>query len=108
MYFLSITDPQNWLLSAISMAVVFAILIILVAILALFSLVANKSTAKSTKVAKNSATPSQELKNANEEDKAAVAAAVYLYFEERNNTENRVLTIVPSQSAWGAQLNPRL
>ena len=48
------------------------------------------------------------FEKASEEDKAAVAMALYLYFQEKNNRENRVLTIVPYPSAWGAQLNPRL
>lgn len=106
MYFLSITDPQNWLLAGISMLVVFSILVILVAILNIFSLVSKKQT--STKTVKGSPEQSKGLEKANEEDKAAVATALYLYFEEINNSESRVLTISPYNSAWGAQLNPRL
>ena len=110
MHLLSITDPQIWLLAGISIAVVFAILIILVLILGIFTAVAKKTTAKA-KAVKNTIENSLEAKSfekASEEDKAAVATALYLYFEEKDNRENRVLTIVPYQSAWGAQLNPRL
>jgi hypothetical protein len=48
------------------------------------------------------------FEKASDEDKAAVAMALYLYFNERDNRESRVLTIVPYPSAWGATLNPRL
>ncbi len=93
MYFLSISDPQIWLLAGISVLVVFSILLILVLILGIFTAIAKKA---------------KSFEKASEEDKAAVATALYLYFEEMDNRESRVLTIVPYPSAWGAQLNPRL
>lgn len=110
MYFLSITDPQIWLLAGISILVVFSILVILVIILNIFSLVSKKqTTAKAkAKAVKGSTEQSKGLEKASEEDKAAVATALYLYFEEINDSESRVLTISPYNSAWGAQLNPRL
>ena len=110
MYFLSISDPQTWLLAGLSILVVFAILVILVAILNVFTVVAKKTTAKA-KAVKSSISSSLEAKSfekASEEDKAAVATALYLYFKEKDNRESRVLTIVPYPSAWGATLNPRL
>ena len=110
MRLLSISDPQTWLLAGLSILVVFAILVILVAILNVFTIVAKKTTAKA-KAVKSSISSSLEAKSfekASEEDKAAVATALYLYFEEMDNRESRVLTIVPYPSAWGAQLNPRL
>ena len=110
MQFLSISDPQIWLLAGISILVVFSILIILVLILGIFTAVAKKTTAKA-KAVKTTIETNLEAKTfekASDEDKAAVATALYLYFEEKNNRENRVLTIVPYPSAWGAQLNPRL
>ena len=110
MKFLSISDPQIWLLAGISICVVFAILIILVLILSLFTAAAKKTTEKA-KAVKSTIETSLEAKSfekASEEDKAAVATALYLYFQERDNSESRVLTIVPYPSAWGAQLNPRL
>ena len=110
MRLLSITDPQIWLLAGLSILVVFAILIILVAILNVFTIVAKKTTAK-VKTVKSSLDSREQAKSfekASEEDKAAVATALYLYFEEMDNRESRVLTIVPYPSAWGAQLNPRL
>lgn len=108
MYFLSITDPQIWLLAGISILVVFSILIILVIILNIFSLVSKKQTTAKAKAVKGSTEQPKGLEKASEEDKAAVATALYLYFEEINNSESRVLTISPYNSAWGAQLNPRL
>ena len=110
MYFLSISDPQIWLLAGISVLVVFSILVILVAILNIFTVVAKKTTekAKAVKTTIEISLEAKTFEKASEEDKAAVATALYLYFEEKNNRESRVLTIVPYPSAWGAQLNPRL
>ena len=110
MRLLSISDQQIWLLAGISVLVVFSILLILVAILSIFTAVAKKTTAKA-KAVKSTISSSLEAKSfekASDEDKAAVATALYLYFEERDNRESRVLTIVPYPSAWGATLNPRL
>ena len=90
--------------------VVFSILLILVLILGIFTAIAKKTTAK-VKTVKSTIETSLEAKSfekASDEDKAAVAMALYLYFNERDNRESRVLTIVPYPSAWGATLNPRL
>jgi len=97
-------------LAGISVLVVFSILVILVAILNVFTIVAKKTTEKAKAVKSTIETIEQAktFEKASEEDKAAVAMALYLYFQEKNNRENRVLTIVPYPSAWGAQLNPRL
>ena len=110
MQLLSISDPQIWLLAGISVLVVFSILVILVAILSIFTAVAKKTTekAKAVKTTIDTSKQAKTFEKAIEEDKAAVAMALYLYFEEKNNRENRVLTIVPYPSAWGATLNPRL
>ena len=110
MQLLSISDPQIWLLAGISVLVVFSILVILVAILNVFTIVAKKTTekAKAVKTTIETIEQAKTFEKASEEDKAAVAMALYLYFQEKNNRENRVLTIVPYPSAWGAQLNPRL
>ncbi len=46
---------------------------------------------------------------ASDEEKAAVAVALYLYYYEKNNRENRILTIKPNpNSAWHSELNERL
>ena len=97
-------------MAGISILVVFSILLILVLILGVFTAVAKKTTAK-VKAVKSTIDTSLEAKSfekASEEDKAAVATALYLYFKEKDNRETRVLTIVPYPSAWGATLNPRL
>ena len=110
MQLLSISDPQIWLLAGISVLVVFSILVILVAILNVFTVVAKKTSekAKAVKTTIEAKEQAKTFEKASEEDKAAVAMALYLYFQEKNNRENRVLTIVPYPSAWGATLNPRL
>ena len=104
MTFLSITDPQIWLLAGVS------ILVILVAILGIFTAVAKKTSqkAKAVKSSLDTREQAKSFEKASESDKAAVATALYLYFHELDSRENHVLTIVPSPSAWGARLNPRL
>ena len=97
-------------MAGISVLVVFSILLILVLILGIFTAIAKKTTAK-VKAVKSTLDSSLEAKSfekASDEEKAAVATALYLYFNERDNRESRVLTIVPYPSAWGATLNPRL
>jgi len=111
MYLLSISDPNIWLLAGVSVGVVFAILLVLVAILGIFTAVAKKTTAKAVAVKSTivDAKQTRSFEKASEEDKAAVAVALHLYFTEKENRESRVLTITPTpNSAWGSQLNPRL
>lgn len=110
MQFLSITDPNIWSLAGMSILVVFAILVILVAILGIFTAVAKKTTVKA-KAMKDTHQENKQVKTLekSEQDKAAIAMALYLYFQEKENRESRVLTITPTpNSAWGAQLNPRM
>lgn len=93
-----------------SILVVFSILIILVAILGIFTAVAKKTTVKA-KAMKETHQENKQVKTLekSEQDKAAIAMALYLYFQEKENRESRVLTITPTpNSAWGAQLNPRM
>ena len=92
------------------MAVVFCILIVLVWILNIFTLVAKK-TASKARIVKSSYESHKQTKTfeqASDEDKAAVAMAIYLYEQEKKNMESRVLTITHKSDAWSAQLNPRL
>lgn len=109
MNFLSVTI-ETWQLAGISVAVVFCILIVLVWILNIFTLVAKK-TASKARIVKSSYESHKQTKNfeqASDEDKAAVAMAIYLYEQEKKNMESRVLTITHKSDAWSAQLNPRL
>ncbi|MCQ2258120.1 MAG: OadG family protein [Bacteroidaceae bacterium] len=111
MQFLSIADPNIWLLALTAVLVVFAILVIIVAILGIFTAVAKKTTKKVIDVKSNIKENKQAktFEKASEEDKAAVAVALHLYFTEKENRESRVLTIKSNPySAWNFQLNPRL
>jgi Na+-transporting methylmalonyl-CoA/oxaloacetate decarboxylase gamma subunit len=109
MNILAITADTLYL-ALISIGVVFVILIVLVLILNIFTLLATK-TMKGARVVKDSHTQYKQAKsfaNASDEDKAAVAMALYLYAEEKKNLESRVLTIKHSSQAWSSELNPRL
>ena len=99
------------MLAGVSILVVFSILVILVLILNLFTLAAKKTEAKvsAVKETHDEKKQAKTFNKASEEDKAAVAVALHLYFTEKENRESRILTIVPTpNSAWGATLNPRL
>lgn len=109
MNILAIT-AETWQLAGVSVSVVFGILVALVFILEVFTLVAVK-TAKQARVVKDTHVQYKQAKsfaNASQEDKAAVAMALYLYSEEQKHLESRVLTITHSSEAWSSELNPRL
>ncbi|MEE0119500.1 MAG: OadG family transporter subunit [Bacteroidaceae bacterium] len=101
---------ETWGLAGVSVAVVFAILVVLVWILNIFSLLARKTVTKasSAKVAYNQQKQAKTFANASDEDKAAVAMALYLYEQDKKNQESRVLTITHTSQTWTSQLNPRL
>ena len=108
-----LVNLTNWsdrfYLAGVSIVTVFAILIILVLILQVFSNASKKAAQKAAAPAPSQTTPGKAAEQSGEEDIAAMAVALHLYLEERNNSESHVLTIVPTPgSAWGAQLNPRL
>ena len=109
MNFLSVTT-KTWALAGICVLVVFAILVVLVFILGIFTMVASKtaSKARSVKATYETIKQTKTFEHASDEDKAAVAMAIYLYEQEQKNQESRVLTITHHSSAWSAQLNPRL
>lgn len=109
MNFLALTIDSVWL-ALTCVGVVFAILVVLVVILQVFTLVAKKTATKasSAKVAYNQQKQAKTFANASDEDKAAVAMALYLYEEEKKNLESRVLTITHTSQTWTSQLNPRL
>lgn len=102
---------ETWEIAGMSVAVVFAILVLLVLVLQVFTLVAKKTTAQ-VRTAKEDYTEKKQAKafeEASELDKAAVATAVYLYFNDAHDNESGVLTIQQNPSAgWHATLNPRL
>ncbi len=109
MNFLSVTIV-TWQLAGICVAVVFGILVVLVFVLSIFTLVAKKTAdkARSVKTSYESNKQAKTFAQASDEDKAAVAMAIYLYEQEQKNLESRVLTITHKCDAWSAQLNPRL
>lgn len=88
---------------------VFAILLILVAVLGIFTAVAKKTNAKVSNIKETRLVDKQvKTLDKSEDDQAAIAMALALYFTEKENRESRVLTIIPTpNSPWGAQLNPR-
>jgi len=109
MTLLSITST-TWLMTAIGVGVVFAILVVLVLVLQIFTLVAQKTTAKVVDV-KNDINAKQQVKafeQASEQDKAAVAVALYLYYNDAHDHESGVLTHTYNFHHWRRELNPHL
>lgn len=98
-----------WLMTGMGFGVVFLILILLVIILSIFSSVFVKpAKAADTKPAAM-AQMAQPIANASEDDKAAVAVALYLYLNNQHDEESGKLTIVPTPNAgWHSVLNTRL
>ena len=105
---------ETWQLAGISVGVVFSILIALVAVLGIFTVVAKKTKAKTAAVTSNIVSNIQAkqqakaVSEASELEKAAIATAIYLYFNDDHDHESGVLTINNAPSAWGRVLNPRL
>ena len=107
--FLSITS-STWLMSLIGVGIVFLIPVLLVVVLYLFNhLFPEGSSKNDEKVAglKNNL-QGDNMGNASELDKAAVATAVYLFYNELHDNESNVLTINQTPSHWHAVLNERL
>ncbi|MCQ2222612.1 MAG: OadG family protein [Bacteroidaceae bacterium] len=113
MNILSVT-AETWQLAGISVGVVFTILLALVAVLGIFTIVAKKTKEKTAAVTNNIVSNIQANQQAkavsgiSEQDKAAIATAVYLYFNDDHDHESGVLTINNTPSNWGHVLNPRL
>lgn len=107
--FLSITS-STWLMSLIGVGIVFLILFLLVVILQLFNHLFNTDSSKSDKFVselKNNV-HDEKQENVSELDKAAVATAVYLFYNELHDNESNVLTVKQTPSHWHAVLNERL
>ncbi len=99
---------QAWTMAGISVGVVFAILVLLVCVLTVFSIVAQGKKVKPAAVAAPVASPKSAVKGSAAEE-AAVATAVYLYLNGRHDEESGVLTIhVNDHSLWHEELNDRL
>ena len=97
-------------MTAIGVGVVFVILIVLVFVLQIFTLVAHKTKAKVVDV-KNDINANRQAKafeQASEMDKAAVAVALYLYYNDAHDHESGVLTHTYNFHHWRRELNPQL
>jgi Na+-transporting methylmalonyl-CoA/oxaloacetate decarboxylase gamma subunit len=107
--FLSITS-STWLMSLIGVGIVFLILVLLVVILNLFNHLFPEGSSKNDDKVSGLKNNLQGDTNgsASELDKAAIATAVYLYYNELHDNESNVLTINQSPSHWHAVLNERL
>lgn len=99
-----------WLMTGMGVGVVFSILVLLVLVLLVFSAVARKTTAK-TRAVKADYTAQKQVKafeESSDQDKAAVAMALYLYYNNCHDRESGVLTLKNTPSQWHAVLNERL
>ena len=108
---LSVDWGVAWMLAGICVATVFFILLVLVLVLQIFSMVTKGSSkdVKSQPAAVPAITKAASLATASEEDKAAVATALYLYLNNSHDEESGILTIAQEQDpAWHAVLNPSL
>lgn len=110
MTLLSANWGEAWMMAGTSVLVVFTILLLVILVLFIFNVVAKK-TAATAKDVKNTIQTNKQVKafeDASEEDKAAVAVALYLYYNDDHDKESGILTINQAPSAWGKVLNPRL
>ena len=93
--------------------VVFSVLLILVFVLVafgLFSRISGKKQAQAPQPAPLKAAPQAvaPAATASDADKAAIATALYLYFQNVHDEESNVITIQHNaNSAWHRELNPR-
>lgn len=97
-------------MTGVGIGVVFAILVVLVLILQIFTIVAHKTTA-TVKDVKNDINAKQQVKafeQASEQDKAAVAVALYLYYNDAHDHESGVLTHTFTDHHWRRELNPHI
>lgn len=102
--------PAAWYMAGISICVVFAILIVLVLVLNVFSIIAKQASEHSHHEAKAPVlAPGKHADAADGDDLVVVATALYLYLNSAHDEESGVLTIDNSKPAnWHAVLNPRL
>ena len=97
-------------MTGVGIGVVFIILLVLVLILQIFTLVARMTKAKVNEV-KNDFSTKQQAKafeQASEQDKAAVAVAICLYYNDAHDHESGVLTHTYNFHHWRRELNPQL
>ena len=97
-----------WSMTGIGIGTVFMLLIVLFAVLSVFSKVTRKTRdkVKAGVVAVKEVVEKDEI--AENTRNAAIATAVYLYMQGRHDDESGILTIRHTNSAWHAVLNKRL
>lgn len=102
----------TWQIAGIGVGVVFCILVALVLILQIFTIVAKRTKATVSEVKQDITTKQQAkaFEQASELDKAAVAVAVYLYYNDAHDNESGVLThnVHVHSRDWHQELNPHL
>jgi Na+-transporting methylmalonyl-CoA/oxaloacetate decarboxylase gamma subunit len=102
-----------WARTGMGFGVVFTVLLVLVVVLVAFGIFSRLSGNKTPKVAKVADQPAvkpaaQPVVSASDADKAAIATALYLYFQNVHDEESNVITIRHNaNSAWHHELNPR-
>ena len=102
-----------WARTGMGFGVVFSVLLILVFVLivfGLFSRISGKKQAQAPQPAPLKAAPQAvaPAATASDADKAAIATALYLYFQNVHDEESNVITIQHNaNSAWHRELNPR-
>ena len=100
---LAITWSDMLAMTGIGFGVVFCILLLLVFVLKIFSAIGAKNAAQSPVPAKIAAAPkaAAAIAPAADDDYAAVATALYLYFQEVHDDESYKLTIRHHEhTAW--------
>lgn len=99
-----------WARTGMGFGVVFTVLLVLVVVLVAFGVFSRLSGNKTPKVAEQPAVKpaAQPVASASDADKAAIATALYLYFQNVHDEESNVITIRHNAvSAWHHELNPR-
>ncbi len=100
-----------WAMTGMGIGVVFLILVLLVFVLILFGVIfgGKKAPKPAPQPAPAAASAAQAPVNASQDTEAAIATALYLYFQDKHDEESYKLTIChPATPAWHSQLNTRL
>ncbi len=100
-----------WMETGIGIAIVFVILTLIIFILSLFNVFAKTKKSGNASVPKVQATAAvvAPATSASEVEKAAIATALYLYYQNVHDVESGVITIKHNDfSAWHHELNPHL
>lgn len=100
---------DSWARTGMGFGVVFIVLVILVFVLMAFGIFSRVPTKKNVQPASAAsvAVKPNVASAASDDDKAAIATALYLYFQNVHDEESHVITIHHNaNSAWHHELNP--